>query len=132
MNRWVLFGGSLVLVSGLALVLGLRAQRAEAVATEATAAAAAAAAEAAPPRLIVTVDGGALLAPEPEAAATGRLADLPPNQLELTDLSHTRMQGAVQVLVLADGSELIVTDQLLSSLPAALQYRLTYDRGGAR
>ena len=56
------------------------------------------------------------------------LNTLPPAELALTDVVSYERENGMDVLVLRDGSELLVTDFVYEKLPESIRFRLEYQR----
>ncbi|GEM88710.1 hypothetical protein [Oceanithermus desulfurans] len=133
---------ALVLVAGLALKLRTRPQPAAAPAASPASASGAAATDAGPGRTLITEQGatvvleGSLASEETQGAPTAEpvapLNTLPPSQLALTDVKEYASENGLTVLVLRDGSKLLVNDFVYEQLPESIRFRLDYQRGEGR
>ncbi|WP_287417961.1 hypothetical protein [Oceanithermus sp.] len=132
---------ALVLVAGLVLKLRARPQPAAAPAASPATASDSAATDAGAGRTLVTEQGATIvlegsLASETEDAPTSEpaapLNTLPPSQLALTDVKEYASENGLTVLVLRDGSKLLVNDFVYEQLPESIRFRLDYQRGDGR
>ncbi|WP_456415109.1 hypothetical protein [Oceanithermus profundus] len=133
---------ALLLVAGLVLKLRERPQPAAAPAEPPAAATAAEATDPDPAgRTIVTEQGATIvlegsLASEaqdaPKAEPAAPLNTLPPSELALTDVKEYASENGLTVLVLRDGSKLLVNDFVYEQLPESIRFRLDYQRGEER
>jgi len=62
-------------------------------------------------------------------ASPAPLNTLPPSELVSTDVANYTRRNGLDVLVLRDGSELMVNDYVYRQLPESIRYRLNYQRG---
>jgi len=60
------------------------------------------------------------------------LNTLPPSELALTDVKNYATENGLPVLVLRDGSKLLVNDFVYEQLPESIRFRLEYQRGEER
>lgn len=67
-------------------------------------------------------------APANDEPSTAPLNTLPPSELALTDVKEYKSENGLTVLVLRDGSKLIVNDFVYQHLPESIRFRLDYQR----
>ncbi|HGY10640.1 MAG TPA: hypothetical protein ENK37_11425 [Oceanithermus profundus] len=67
--------------------------------------------------------------PLEDPALAEPLSSKPPSELALTDVKNYTTKNGLTVLVLQDGSELIVNDYVYKQLPESIRFRLEYRRG---
>ncbi|WP_456446458.1 hypothetical protein [Oceanithermus sp.] len=129
---------ALVLVAGLVLKLRERAQPATAPAAPPAAATGVEAPDSGPGRTMVNEQGATIvlegsLAAEaqdaPKAEPVAPLNTRPPSELALTDVKEYASENGLTVLVLRDGSKLLVNDFVYEQLPESIRFRLDYQRG---
>ena len=98
--------------------------------------------EAAPKKTVTTESGativleGSLAASEDataeDAAPAAPLNTRPPSELALTDVKNYTTENGVTVLILRDGSKLMVNDFVYEQLPESIRFRLEYQREEGR
>lgn len=132
MNRlWL--AGSIVLVLGGVILFGMRTRSSDEVGTSRDNTPASVIRDpGSGPSVVVKVDGAEVSSDTVSSVYGSRLSDLRPELLEPSLISSVRASGQTQVLVLVDGSEVYVNQSIQDRLPAAVQYRLGYDRSAGQ